>query len=94
MFVSQTTMLFALVATVRTITAQSGGVCGSGPCDDENTLCGVCDFSDPQICTVGGTQHVCMENIVGQGGGVSKKNMIHNMLRFTDLIMLRVVSPL
>ena len=71
MLFSQTSVLFVFGIATVLVAAQEGGVCGSSACDDTNTLCGTCDISDPQLCNVGGTQHVCMENTVGQGGGVS-----------------------
>ncbi|THW98390.1 hypothetical protein D6D13_10638 [Aureobasidium pullulans] len=50
--------------------AIAAGPCGAPQCDEtDGYLCGVCDPSDPQICTVGGVAHPCMENTIGQGGG-------------------------
>lgn len=52
--------------------ATAAGSCGAPQCDESTGyLCGVCDQSDPQICTVGGVDHPCKENSIGQGGGVS-----------------------
>lgn len=47
----------------------ASAACGN-ECND-SYKCGTCDPSDPQICNVGGTTHVCEANGEGLGGGVS-----------------------
>jgi hypothetical protein len=64
--------IYLTLAVILPAFATAAGSCGAPQCDESNGyLCGVCDPSDPQICTVGGTSHPCMENTIGQGGGVS-----------------------
>lgn len=73
MYLTKATLLFALGALFASVSAQSAGVCNAPQCDDSNYLCGVCDPEDPQICTVGGTQLTCKQDVeTGKGGGVSR----------------------
>lgn len=59
-------------------------VCPAPQCDTSTGyLCGVCDPNDPQICTVGGTQHTCQKSVDGNGGGVSSCTDHHDTALLT-----------